>query len=448
MCAKSMMLRSAALLLMLTLSGVSHAMLPIQHWQAKSGARVLFVENHDLPMLDLSVEFPAGGAYDAKEKSGLARMTNRVLQLGTQDMSEDDIARKLADVGAVMSGRFDTDRGGLSLRTLSSKAERAQALAVFAAVLQRPAFPGPVLEREKVRVADAIKESDTKPETIAAVNFFRMAFPDHPYGQRLSGEVETVAGLTREDLADFYRDHYVARHAVVALMGDLTREEAERIAETLTAGLPPGGAEEPLLPPVPDLAQSRSRRVAHPATQSHILIGAPAIRRTDPDYFPLLVGNYVLGGGGFVSRLMDEVRQKRGLAYSAYSTFSALQRKGPFMIGMQTRRDQTEDALKVVDKTLRDFLEHGPTGQELTAAKQNLAGGFPLRIDSNAKILEYLAAIGFYRLPLTYLDDFVKNVERVTAADVRAAFGRHIHAARMVTVVVGAAQDATARAGE
>jgi zinc protease len=173
-------------------------------------------------------------------------------------------------------------------------------------------------------------------------------------------------------------------------------------------------------------------------------VGAPSIRRTDPDYFPLLVGNYVLGGGGFVSRLMEEVRQKRGLAYSAYSTFSALQRKGPFVIGMQTRRDQTEEALKVVDRTLRDFLAKGPTEQELTAAKQNLAGSFPLRIDSNGKILEYLAVIGFYRLPLTYLEDFTKNVERVTAAEVRAAFSRHLDAGRMVTVVVGAAHDKTA----
>jgi len=446
--AKAPMLRLAAFLLLFAVSGVSHAILPIQHWQTKSGARVLFVENHDLPMLDVSVEFPAGGAYDLKERSGLARMTNRVLQLGAQGMNEDDIARRLADVGAVMSGRFDTDRGGLAMRTLSSKAEREQALEIFGAVLQRPVFPDAVLEREKVRVADAIKESNTKPETIAAVNFFRMAFPGHPYGQRLSGEVETVAKLTREALVDFYRKHYVARHAVVALMGDVTREEAARIAETLTSALPPGDAEQPALPPVADLAQSQSRWVAHPATQSHILIGAPAIHRTDPDYFPLLVGNYILGGGGFVSRLMDEVRQKRGLAYSAYSSFSALQRKGPFVIGMQTRRDQTEEALKVVEKTLRDFLERGPTEQELAAAKQNLAGGFPLRIDSNAKIHQYLAVIGFYRLPLTYLEDFVKNVEQVSAADIRVAFARHIHAGRMVTVVVGTTQDKTAQAGE
>ncbi len=181
-----------------------------------------------------------------------------------------------------------------------------------------------------------------------------------------------------------------------------------------------------------------TRYIENPASQSHILIGAPGIRRGDPDYFPLFVGNYVLGGGGFVSRLVEEVRQKRGLAYSVYSYFSPLQQRGPFVIGMQTKREQAPEALAVVQKTLRDFLANGPTAQELEAAKQNIAGGFPLRIDSNRKIHEYLAVIGFYHLPLSYLDDFAGNVERVTVADVKSAFARHVDPDKLVTVVVAA----------
>ena len=136
----------------------------------------------------------------------------------------------------------------------------------------------------------------------------------------------------------------------------------------------------------------------------------PGIRRDDSDYFPLYVGNYILGGGGFVSRITDEVRSKRGLAYSAYSYFMPLKERGPFVIGLQTRRDQAAEALSVVRKTLSEFLAGGPTEDELSKAKQNIIGGFALRIDSNRKIHEYLAAIGFYRLPLTYLDDFIGNV--------------------------------------
>jgi len=431
---------------LLTAASLAHAIPPIQHWQAASGAQVYFVENHDLPMLDLSVDFPAGTAYGTREKSGAARMTAHLMPLGTEDMSENEIARRLADVGAVMGGRFDADRAGFTMRTLSGKMQREQAFKVFASILQRPTFPADILDREKARTVDMIKESDTKPQTVASVNLIRMIYGEHPYALRDAGEVDTVPRLTRDDLVSFYRAHYAAPYAVVALTGDVTREEAQSIADAITAGLPRPAGAEPILPPVPDLARSDTRWLRHPATQSHILIGAPSIARTDPDYFPLFVGNYILGGGGFVSRLMDEVRQKRGLAYSAYSYFAALRRKGPFLIGMQTRRDQTPEALAVVRKTVDDFLQQGPTEKELAAAKQNLIGGFPLRIDSNRKIQEYLALIGFYRLPLTYLDDFVKNVERVTAADVRNAFSRHIHANRLVTVVVGPVEDKTAAA--
>ncbi|MBI4193598.1 MAG: insulinase family protein [Betaproteobacteria bacterium] len=425
---------------LLLAAGPAHAILPIQHWQTQSGARVYFVENHDLPMLDLSVEFPAGVGFDRKDKSGAANMTNRLLRMGAEGMTEDEVAQKLADVGAQLSGSFNTDRAGLALRTLSSREEREQALSVFATILQRPSFPSDVLEREKIRLVAALKEADTKPDTIAALNFYRMLYRDHPYALRSSGEAETVERLAREDLIDFYRRHYTAQQAVVAMIGDLTREEATAIAEKVTAGLPRSEDAGPELPAVEPLPAGAIRVIPHPATQSHILIGAPGIRRDDPDYYPLFIGNYILGGGGFVSRIADEVRQKRGLAYSAYSYFSPLKERGPFLIGMQTQREQAQEALEVVRTTLREFIANGPTREEITAAKQNLIGGFPLRIDSNRKIHGYLAAIGFYRLPLTFLDDFVKNIERVTADDVKSAFARRIDPDRMVTVVVGAAE--------
>lgn len=370
-------------------------------------------------------------------------MTNQMLRLGAGGMGENEIARQLADVGAQLSPRFDTDRAGLALRTLSSAPERKQALDVFAGLLQRPEFPEAVLEREKVRLISALKEADTKPETIAALTFYRLVFREHPYALRSSGEVETVGKLARQDLIDFYRKHYVAQHAVVAIIGDLSRDEAAAIAEEVTAGLPQSDGAELSLPAVAALGAGTTRFIAHPASQSHILIGAPGIRRDDPDYFPLFVGNHVLGGGGFVSRLVEEVRQKRGLAYSAYSYFSPLQRRGPFVIGMQTKREQTQEALAVVQKTLREFIANGPTQKELAAAKQNIIGGFPLRIDSNRKIHEHLALIGFYRLPLTYLDDFVKKVGRVTVADIKDAFARRIDPDKLVTVVVGADENRT-----
>lgn len=413
-----------------------HALLPIQHWQARSGARVYFVENRDLPMFDVSVDFPAGSVYDTHEKSGLAMLTRRLLRLGAGGMSDNEIARRMADVGAQIGGRFDSDRAGLSLRTLTGADELKQALEVLALMLQRPDFPAAVLEREKVRIMGSLKEADTKPETLLNRHFNALAYSGHAYGLRGSGEVDTVGGITRNEVADFYRRHYSADEAVVAMMGNVSRSEAEAIAEMLTADLVPRGAQAPLSA-VPSLTRAETRIVAHPALQSHLLIGAPGISRDDPDYFPLFVGNHILGGGGFVSRITEEVRQKRGLAYSAYSYFSPMRERGPFVIGLQTRKDQAGEALAVVRATLKEFLAQGPTAVELTEAKQNLIGGFPLRIDSNRKILDYLGTIGFYRLPLTYLDDFVSNIEKVTVADIRAAFARRVDADRMITVIVG-----------
>jgi Predicted Zn-dependent peptidases len=225
---------------------------------------------------------------------------------------------------------------------------------------------------------------------------------------------------------------------VVALMGDITREQADAVARQLTNALPAAkGAADTTIPPVPALTSAVVRSIPFPAKQSQILIGQPGVERGAPDYYALYVGNYILGGGGFDSRLMNEVRQKRGLAYSVYSYFMPMRQAGAFQIGLQTRVDQTAQALQVVRQTLADFMAQGVTEDELTQAKNNIIGGFPLRIDSNRKILEYLAVIGFYHLPLTYLDDFPKRVAEVTAEQIRTAFAQHVHPDKMVTVVVG-----------
>jgi zinc protease len=426
--------------LLLGFSAVANAGQIIQHWQTPSGAQVYFVENHDLPMLDVAVDFPAGSGFDTAEKTGLAALTHALLELGAEGMSEDDIARKLADVGAQMGGNFDSDRANMALRTLSSRVERDEALSVMARVLQRPLFPEAVLAREKARLIAGLKEAEIKPESIAAKAFAKAVFGAHPYGLAAAGDIGSVEKLQRADLDDFYTLHYSAKSAVVALMGDITRAEAESIAQNLTAQLPPGGASDEIAQVVKQSSAS-TLRIPHPATQSHILIGAPGVARTDPDYFPLYVGNYILGGGGFVSRLMQEVREKRGMAYSVYSYFMPMQQPGMFQIGLQTRKDQADEALQIVNKTLRDFISSGVSEKELTAAKQNIINGFPLRIDSNKKILDYLSVIGYYHLPLSYLDDFSQKISKVTIPEISAAFKRKVNPDVLATVIVGAPEE-------
>ncbi len=405
----------------------------IEHWFAPSGARVYFVENRVLPMLDIQVDFTAGGARDPESKTGLASLTNALLDMGAEGMDENRIASRLADVGARISAGVDKERASISLRTLSMPDARERALDIFRAVLATPGFPAEVLEREKARRAAALRESLTRPDVIAGRALWNAMYPQHSYGRSVTPE--SIEAIRRDDLEAFYRDHYRAGGAVVTIVGDIGRAEAESLAQRLTSGLPVGrapSAAETLRSPA-----AGEQRLPHPAAQAHVLIGMPALRRGDPDFFALQVGNYTLGGGGFVSRLVREVREKRGFAYSVYSQFVPMAQPGPFLIGLQTRKEQAGEALSVVREVLAAFLAEGPSEAELQAARQNLAGSFPLRLDSNRKILDNVAAIAFYGLPLDYLDRYVENIERVTAADVRAAFARHVRLDDLVTVVVG-----------
>ncbi|MDR6396030.1 M16 family metallopeptidase [Herbaspirillum seropedicae] len=413
------------------------AALAIQSWTQPDGARVLFVPNHAIPMLDVSVQFDAGQRRDPVGKAGLAELTVASLTRGVTDASgtltEAQILDGFADVAAQQHDGAGQDRAGVSLRTLSSPAEREAALTLLARMLAHPSFPQASLERDRALAIANIKEELTKPEVIAEKAFMHAAYGSHPYA--MDASEASMQAITREDLQAFHRAHYVANRAVIALIGDINLEQARAIASALTRELPQGAA-LPALPPVA-APKGSEERIAHPASQSHILIGAPAIQRGDPDFFALTVGNYVLGGGGFVSRLTDEVREKRGLSYSVYSGFSPLAQPGPFQIGLQTKKEQTAEALRVTRATLDKFMQEGPTAAELKAAKDNLAGGFALRIDSNAKLLENLSVIGFYGLPLDYLDHWIERIRAVSVQEVRAAFRKHVHPEELSTIIVG-----------
>ncbi|MCU0934178.1 MAG: insulinase family protein [Thiobacillaceae bacterium] len=425
MSAKSMF----ACLLALMLTPFAWAGLDIQHWSTPQGARVYFVQNHDLPMLDVSVDFAAGSARDSRKTSGLAQLTRHVMGLGAGPYSERDIAERLADVGAVLSGRLDADRAGFSLRTLSSPAERDQAVSVLAAILTAPRFDAAILEREQARVIAALEEAATKPESIGEKAFQAALYGEHPYALDESGEVESVRALKREDLAAFHGAHYRAANMVLAIMGDIRRADAEALAIQLTRDLPAGAAPPPI-PPVTVAERGVERVIPHHATQSHLFMGLPGLKRDDPDYFPLHVGNYILGGGGFDSRLTEAVRQKKGLAYSVYSYFLPMRER---------------EAVETARAELARYLAEGPSEAELEQARNNLIGGFPLRIDSNRKILDHLAMIGFYQLPLDWLDTYSARVAAVTREDILRAFRARARPEAMSTIIVGGQLEPAAR---
>jgi zinc protease len=420
-----------------TTAAAAQAGVTIQHWTTPAGTRVYFVENRTLPMLDVQVDFDAGSSRDEAARIGVADMTAGLLDAGVTSgkvmLDENAIADRLADVGAHLGGGAEADRASFTLRVLSSQTERDTALALLHDMLTRPTFPQAVLERERTRAIAGLREAQTQPGAILGRRFTQLTYGTHPYGY--VDTVATLQRLRRDDLVAFHRKYYTARSAVVTLVGDLSRTEAERIAQTLTADLPAGGA----LPPLPDPAVPRgvTERIPHDAAQAHIAIGMPALKRGDEDFFPLVVGNYALGGGGFASRLMKEIRDKRGLAYGAYSYFNPQRSLGLFQLGVQTRAEKADETVQVAMDTLDAFLREGPTEDELQAAKDNLINGFALRLDSNGKILGQVAVIGYYGLPLDYLDHYAERVAAVTTTQVREAFARHVQKDHLVTVVVG-----------
>jgi zinc protease len=409
----------------------------IQHWQTDNGAQVYFVHAGDLPMVDVRVVFHAGSARDGG-KAGLARLTNQTLFLGAGGLSADRIAERFDAVGASVGNGSERDMAWVSLRSLTRPESLGPALETLALALGQPRFPATDFERERKHALVAIEQQRQSPEAVADRAFYAALYGDHPYASPPLGTTASVKALTREDLRAFYQRYYVGRNAVVAVVGDLSRTQAQQLAQRLVGALPAGEA-APSLPEVKPLARPRTIRIPHPSSQTTVLIGQPGDYRGDPDYFPLYLGNHVLGGGGLVSRLNDAIREQRGLAYSVYSYFVPMARKGPFLMGTQTRNDQTGHAVDVMRQVLTRFVGDGPTAKELSAAKKNLTGGFPLRIDSNSKIVQYIAMLGFYGLPLDYLDRFTDRIRAVTADQIRSAFRRRLDPKRMVTVIVGGA---------
>ena len=430
------MIRAAASALLLLAVQTVWATPVIQNWQTGTGTRVWFVESRELPMVDVRLIFDAGAAREPAGKNGLAALVNSLLDEGAGGLDATGVSFEFERLGARYSAASGYDYASVSLRSLTDPALLEPALVNLRRVVTDPAFPARAVERQKQRTLIGIERKRQSPGDIARDAYQAAIYRDHPYARPTEGTQESVASLDRADIVQFHRDRYGARNARLVIVGDLDREQATALAEALTAGLAQGQAQGPL-PAVEPLEQGRALRIEHPSSQVHVLLGQPGVKRGEPDYFPLYVGNHILGGGGFVSRLYDEIREKRGLSYGVYSYFAPRREAGPFTASLQTRGGQEEQALQVMQETIRVFIEQGPTPEELEAAKKNISGGFPLRLDSNGKILGYIAMIAFYGLPPDYLDTFIEKVNGVTLEQIRDAFRRRLQPGRFVTVMVG-----------
>ncbi len=422
----------------------AHAILPIEKLDSFKGAQAYLVKTKALPMVDIEISIDAGDRYDPAVKSGLATVAGRLMHYGARSakglLNEAQIADEIADLGANIGVSVSGERAIMRIRTLSRQDLRDRAVQLASAMLTAPTYDPKILAREKQRMTTALLEAETKPETVLDRRFRKSVYGNYPLAN--SPTVQSIANISATDLQQFHKQFYRGDRMIVSIVGDVTKAEAAEIVQGLLQRVPQSGPAIAKLPefersPVEPLSQ-REVTIPFDSQQAHIALGMTAVTRSNPDYFPLLVGNYVLGGGGFVSRLMSEVREKRGLAYSVFSYFAPGKDAGIFQAGLQTKNDQAALALDVMSSTISQFIVNGPTQSELDAAKANLINGYPLRIDNNRKLLDNVSSIAWNNLPLDTMEVWTKQVEAVSLEQVKTAFQKHLAMDRMKIVVLGA----------
>jgi zinc protease len=351
------------------------------------------------------------------------------------------IAEGFENIGANMGASASVDSSSLSLRSLSDPERFNRALKLFTRVMSHPGFPDDAFQRERERALLGLKAAQQKPDSVAQRAFYKALYGEHPYAYLTDGEMDSLQALTLDEVRSFYAKHYVTASMSIVIVGDMTRAQAEDSAEKLASSLPKGEA-LPAIPAPVALSESKTIRIPFPSSQASILIGQLGMSRSDPDYFPLYVGNHIFGGSGFSSILMEEIREKRGLAYGVYSYQMPMQQPGPFLMGVQTKLEQAEQAEALMRENLVKFVQNGPSTQALEHAKKNIIGGFPLRLDSNADIANWLSILAIYQLPFDFIERYPQEAKATSQASIRKAWQQRIHPDALLTVIVGGSEKA------
>lgn len=405
-----------------------------------NGITVLVVEQPAIPIVHLQATIRAGASQDPAEKAGLANLVASLLDEGTTSRTATQIAEQIEFVGGTLATRTEPDYSSASLRVL--KKDLARGAELLADILLHPAFPEREVERVRRQVLGQIMGEQDEPETIASKTFHSLVFDGHPYRWPVVGTETTLPGIARQDLVDFYRREYLPNQTILVLVGDITVGEAKSLVAThfggWAQGAPPAqqaGAPKPLVKTI-------ARLIDKDLTQTTIMLGHVGIDRANPDFYAVTVMNYILGAGGFSSRLMDSVRDNQGLAYGIHSAYEANRMPGAFLVSLQTRNATAAQALTSVIKEIQLIRQQPVTDQELSEAKAYLIGSFPLRFDTTAKLGEVLSLVELHGLGLTYFTDYARRVREVTQADVLRVARQYLHPDQYALVVVGKQSEA------
>ncbi|EGZ51095.1 M16 family metallopeptidase [Neisseria wadsworthii] len=409
----------------------------IQRWHTADGATVLLVERHENPIVDISVGFKgSGSAADPQGKSGTAEFAAALLINGTKKLDEEAFRARSEDLAIHIDSSADSEGSSVTMRSLSRSQTLQPALGLLRDSLAAPRYDGHVFKRTQEQAVIGLKQQLSNPDFIASRAASRLNYSGHPYSASAYQTEQTLRAITPADIKAFHKTHYARNNAVVSIVGDVNKKQADKIAREVLRDLPAKTEASAPIPPV-NLRPAQTDKQPFAGKQSQIVLTMPLIKRDDPDYYALVLGNYILGGGGFDSRLMKKLRDEKGYVYGVSSSLMPLRESGPFAIVFSTEKANTADALGTAKQVLAEFIQNGPTAAELQQAKDNITGSFPLRFDTNSKLLGYLNVIGFYDLPIDWLDQYPKKIAALSAENVKSAWQHRVKAGDMNVVIVG-----------
>jgi len=434
----------AALLVLTTLPLIPHgrpfaAMVPATEHRLANGLRLILCQRHELPLISLMMVIPDGSRSDPQGKAGLASLTPDLLTEGTKTRKAAGIASGLDFIGASLETNTDVDYTTVSLTVL--KGRLGDGLAIFSDIVLNPTFPEREVSRVRTEHLGQLQAEEENPGALAERAWLKALYGPGPYGHPPQGEAGQVKGITRDDVVGHHRGHYLPGGAILVAVGDFETEGMLSLLRERFGEKPWPQGKTPEGPPLPSSpVRSQFTLVSEPVSQANILLGVRGIRRDDPDYYALQVGNYILGGGGFASRLMAQVRAARGLAYQVSSDLQARKFTGEFHLVMQTANETADEAIGLARAELERMGREPVTEKELEGARRYLIGSFPLKLDSNAKLTRYLAAVTFYGLGLDYAHKFPKLIAAVTPEAILKAWREHLAGPPVIAVVADASK--------
>ena len=424
-------------LIIMMLPNITQANIEISEYETSNGIKVLYSKSENIPMIDIKITFDAGSNRDGNLK-GLSMLTHNLLDEGTTKLSAEEIASSFESTGAVFNTSVNKDKSSISLRSLADKKYLGPSLKTFLNILSDSTFPLKELSLQKDRTVSNIIEDESDPSDISMNLFFKEIYKNYAYGYPSIGEKSIIKNISRKDIVNFYKNNLNQKTAKIAIVSSLPKKDVEALSEKISKSL----ERKDILVDKNTIQLKKDNKEKYiykkfNSKQAHIYIGGLAIKRGAKNHLPLYVGNYIFGGSGFSARLMQELRVKRGYTYGVYSYIYPMKNIGPFVIGIETKSEQAQISVELIHNMLQEFIENGPTNEEIKHAKEAIINGFPLRVDSNSDILNYLSMINYYDLPMDYLAKFTENISKITKKDIISAFKEEIDYKNLTTLVVG-----------